>query len=523
MNETTENPFDDETVLESLGLNPSMPGVSNFLTGLQGDSIEGKSVFKNYEIIDELPRGGQAVVYKATHLPTQTTVAIKVLLPTLLASAQARYYFERESRLIARMEHPNIVHIRDSGIVEGQYFFVMEYIHGQNLKEYVQSKDLSLRKRVQLFLKICSAIQYAHQQGIIHRDLKFANILVDNHGEPHILDFGLAKALDLAEEDKKHGMATVTGQWAGSLSNMSPEQAAGKPDLIDMRTDIYSLGMILYHLLLGQYPYEVSGSVVEVLKNIQIQDPVRPRSIDRRLASDLEVILMKSIAKSRDQRYQSVSEFSNDLENWLQARPISVKAPSTLYLLQKIIQRHKYVTAVLGLLLIIILSFSYISFDLYQSAKISQQQTEYVAAQQAQAAVRNLVLSRQMLFIYCLNAWQKDRPARVAQIMQGLTPGSKEWAAMVFLMNPAPLHEKLEGFSKQVPSGQEWFKHMVMGEYYFKKGEDGKALEAYQKSYKFSGDLTKEQVQDNAMQLSHLKDRLAEYESETLENRNSVK
>jgi serine/threonine protein kinase len=249
MDESTENQLEDLTLSFSENPERSMPEASNFLTGLQEDAAAGKSVFENYKIIDELPRGGQAAVYKATHVPTQTTVAIKVLLPTLLASARARYYFERESRLIARLEHPNIVRIRDSGIIQGQYFFVMEYIQGKGLKQFAQG--LPRRQQVQLFVKICSAVQYAHQQGIIHRDLKFANIIVDTHGEPHILDFGLAKALDLAEEDEKHGMATVTGQWAGSLSNMSPEQAAGKPDLIDMRTDIYALGMILYYLLLG--------------------------------------------------------------------------------------------------------------------------------------------------------------------------------------------------------------------------------------------------------------------------------
>ena len=512
MDEKTENQLDDLTLSLSAGPEHPMPGVSNFLTGLKEDAAAGKSVFENYRIIDELPRGGQAAVYKATHLPTQTTVAIKVLLPTLLASARARYYFERESHLIARLEHPNIVRIRDSGIIQGQYFFVMEYIQGKGLKQFAQG--LPRRQQVQLFVKICSAVQYAHQQGIIHRDLKFANIIVDTHGEPHILDFGLAKALDLAEEDEKHGMATVTGQWAGSLSNMSPEQAAGKPDLIDMRTDIYALGMILYYLLLGQYPYEVSGSIVEVLKNIQIQDPARPRSIDRRLDSDLEAILLKSITKSREQRYQSVSELSNDLENWLQARPVSVKSPNTLYLLQKIMKRHKYASAVLGLLVVIILSFSYVSFDLYRSAKKSQQETEYVAQQQAEAAARNLGLSRQMLFIYFLNAWHNDQQPRIAQSLGGLTAGSKERAAAAFLMNPAALNERTKEFDEAIDPEQQWFVHFINGEYFMNNGQQDDALSAYQTSYELAGTLSNEQVRDNAMLLSHMKDRLAAFEAD---------
>jgi serine/threonine-protein kinase RIO1 len=221
-----------------------------------------ESMIEGYEVVEEMPRGGQAAVYKAIHAATKTNVAIKVLLPTLLASARARYYFEREAELIASLDHPNIVSIRDSGIIHHQYYFVMQFIEGQPLERYVRAEKLSFRETVILFNKICTAISYAHQQGIIHRDLKFANILVDKRGEPHILDFGLAKAVGLSEQEPEKAVATMTGQLAGTLSTMSPEQAAGRPDMIDVRTDVYSLGIILYHMLTGQYPYEVTGSTL---------------------------------------------------------------------------------------------------------------------------------------------------------------------------------------------------------------------------------------------------------------------
>ena len=295
-----------------------------------------ESMIAGYEVLEEMPRGGQAAVYKAIHTATKTNVAIKVLLPTLLASARARHYFEREAELIASLDHPNIVSIRDSGIINHQYYFVMQYIDGQPLERYVRLHKLSFRETIVLFNKICAAITYAHQQGIMHRDLKFANILVDKRGEPHVLDFGLAKAVGLSEKSPDKAVATMTGQLAGTLSTMSPEQAAGRPDQIDVRTDVYSLGVMLYRMLTGQYPYEVGGSTLEALQNIQKADPVRPRQLDRKFDSDVEAILLTALAKDPAERYQSTAELQSDTQNWLEGRPIRVKSISTLYLLRKI-------------------------------------------------------------------------------------------------------------------------------------------------------------------------------------------
>ena len=344
-----------------------MSGITNSAIGQAIPGTGQIPGFDNYEIIQELPQGGQAIVYKAIHKPTKTHVAIKILLPTLMASTRARFYFEREAELIARLDHPNIVKIRDSGIIHGQYFFVMEFIKGQPLYRYVEAQNLSFRQRIILFNKICDAVTYAHQQGIIHRDLKSGNVLIDERGEPHILDFGLAKAVGLSDTDRKDrdAVPTITGQWAGSLSNMSPEQAAAKPELIDVRTDVYALGMILYHILTGQDAYDVSGTVLDALKNIQTAEPQRPTKIIRKFDSDVEAILLAALAKDKQQRYQSVANLQNDIENWLAGRPISVRSISTLYLMRKVIARHRYVAAVVALLLVIILSFSFISFYLY--------------------------------------------------------------------------------------------------------------------------------------------------------------
>jgi tRNA A-37 threonylcarbamoyl transferase component Bud32 len=428
-----------------------------------------ESMIEGYEILEEMPRGGQAVVYKAIHTATKTNVAIKVLLPTLLASARARYYFEREAELIASLDHPNIVGIRDSGIIHHQYYFVMQYIEGQPLERYVRLEKLSFREKVVLFNKICTAITYAHQQGVIHRDLKFANILVDKRGEPHVLDFGLAKAVGLSEKTSDNAVTMVTGQWAGSLSTMSPEQAAGRPDLI-------------YRMLTGESPYEVRGSTLEVLKNIQQAEPVRPRQIIRKFDSDVEAILLTALEKEPAQRYQSTAELQSDIEHWLDGRPINVKSISTMYLLRKIITRHRYTSAVAALLLLIVLSFAYISFYLYIGTKKAQQETEAYARDLAVQTANTKELSRLFVFNFFLEAWRQNLNAQAEFVLRFMSKGSKEQKAAEFLFNSHPVAQKEADFRQNFSDENIWFAEFIIGENYLKNGSRNEAIEAYRRS-----------------------------------------
>ncbi len=336
-----------------------------------------------YDHLHQLHRGGQGIVYRAVQRSTRRTVAIKVLLEGAFASPANRRRFEREIELVAELRHPNIVRVYDSGVTpDGHLYFVMEYIEGTSLDKAtldspprprsdspsrVQDQESRVDTVLQLFATICDAISYAHQHGTIHRDLKPSNIRVDAAGQPHVLDFGLAKTLagtgipsgSGTEKSSESGQAvsnpqsairnlTVTGQFMGSLPWASPEQAEGRPDRIDVRTDVYALGVMLYQALTGQFPYPVVGSLRSTLNNILTVQPARPSSLATHLDDELDTIVLKCLAKEPERRYQSAVELGRDLRCYLAGEPIEAKRDSAWYTLTGVPPSHRIYLHVLA-------------------------------------------------------------------------------------------------------------------------------------------------------------------------------
>ncbi|MCZ6836481.1 MAG: serine/threonine-protein kinase [Planctomycetota bacterium] len=314
-----------------------------------------------FRIIRVLGTGAMGIVYEAEQETPRRRVALKAFRPHLTTEPLLKR-FELECEILGHLRHPGIAQIYEAGSLDTEFgvqpYFAMELIEGESIVRFAQECDMSVKERLRLMIMTCRAVHYAHQRGVIHRDLKPDNILVvdDTEGpRPKILDFGVARATDA--DIRTTTLHTEAGLLLGTVAYMSPEQALGNPNDIDVRSDVYALGIILFELLSNDLPHKLEGlMMLEALRVIREDEPTRLASVVRNYHGDLDTIIAKTIEKDKDRRYQSVAELADDLQRHLDDKPIQARPPSTSYQMKKFALRNKalvggIVTAILLLVL----------------------------------------------------------------------------------------------------------------------------------------------------------------------------
>lgn len=363
-----------------------------------------------YRIVGLLGEGGMGVVYEAEQPSPRRNVALKVVRGTELVDDLRLKMFEREAATLARLDHPNIGRIFESGrTAEGRHFFAMELVRGPSLGAWLAKRSATpdraeIELRLRLFEQICDAVHYAHQRGVIHRDLKPSNVIVPDAPDSDagtetraaslvkILDFGLAR---MTEEDVAATQITEIGVIKGTIPYMAPEQARGEVAAIDVRTDVYALGVILYELLTRQRPYSTdTGSLLSAVRVICETTP-RPLAEvwtgTSRLDPDLSTIVAKALAKEPDQRYASAAAFGEDVERFLTSQPIQARPPSTMYQFKKLVARRKplFATAAAALVLVIAAAIGMAALYVRSEANLVRAvEAEKTARREAETAER---------------------------------------------------------------------------------------------------------------------------------------
>ena len=283
------------------------------------DSFQLPVRFGDYELLHELGRGGMGVVYRARQLSLGRDVAVKMILRGQFATQIDRERFETEAQAAAKLDHPGIVPVYEVGEIDGRPYFSMKHVAGTTLAQRLTSGPLPPREAARILASVARAIHFAHMRGVLHRDLKPSNILLDEHGEPHVTDFGLAKQISDADT------ITKTGVMLGTPAYVSPEQAAGIRGQVGPRSDVYSLGVILYHMLTGRPPFQAASPAEMVLLVLE-QDPVPPRMLNPKADRDLEMICLRCLQKPIDLRYPSAAALADDLEAYLNDESISARS-----------------------------------------------------------------------------------------------------------------------------------------------------------------------------------------------------
>ncbi len=400
--------LDDRQLLEEAASDfgdvpPSRVAISAYANTM--DSNSGSSDFSigeairyigEYEVLEEIARGGMGVVFKARQQKLNRIVALKMILAGRLADSSDVERFYREARAAGKLQHSNIVPVHEIGEHDGRHYFTMDFVDGPSLAETLREETLAPDAAARLVRDTAVAVQYAHEQGTVHRDLKPANVLLNENGQPMVTDFGLAKMLS-GVDDETRAELTAAGQILGTPSYMSPEQAAGKMDLVGQASDIYSLGAILYACLTGRAPF-VADSPVDTLLQVMNKEPVSPRELNPSVPKDLETICLKCLTKEPHKRYSTAQELADDLERFIDGRPVSARPIGTISRTIRWCRRNPMVASLLTLVFVSMFAGTTISAlyaNLANRHAESEGEQRHLAEQQRDAAdqARKLALA----------------------------------------------------------------------------------------------------------------------------------
>ena len=374
--------------------------------------------FGDYDLLDEVARGGMGIVYRARQRSLDRVVALKLILSGQFASEQSKERFRTEARAAAKLQHPNIVPVHEVGEQDGFQFYSMDYIPGQSLAEAARDTPMPPAKAAECVKQIAEAIEYAHRHGVLHRDLKPSNVLLDLSGRPHVTDFGLAKT------SNGDASLTVSGQMLGSPHYVPPEQVSGDTKAGGTWSDVYSLGAILYHLITGRPPF-LGQTIQDTLTQVLSKEPVAPRLLVPRIPRDLETICLKCLQKEPHRRYQAAQELADELDRFLAAKPILARPAGRAGKLWRWCRREPAVASLTGIAALLLVTGSLLVLAQWRHTEHQRSRAET-----SLEANRRLLYLSDMRLGFTSLAGNELAPIRAALLNQ----------------IPAPLQADLRGF-----------------------------------------------------------------------------
>ncbi len=443
-----------ESFLDSNPVDRLLEKISDLSTVSVEQSLVGVRI-GNYKVVRLIASGGMGTVYEAIQEHPRRKIALKVLRSTLI-SPEALNRFEQEWQILALLRHPGIAQIYDAGLhtddrgAENLPYFAMELVQGESLQEYLRNHKPGIRERLEIFSKVCDAVQHAHQKGVIHRDIKPGNIFLDTEGEPKVLDFGIARSplSDLTSTTLKADAEFLLG----TLPYMSPEQTEGDSTSLDTRSDVYSLGVVLYELLTGRLPYDLSEKTgTEVIRVIRSMEATPPGTVNRSLRGDLETIILKTLQKQKSRRYSSAGDLAADIRRHLKGEPILARAPSVAYQALKVLKKHK-VPAILACLMVILVSV----FALVVSVQLTR-------VADLEEAIHEARQNEEQALLAAENAREELRQAETLEQEAGIQTARLDYAARIAAANNALHHNHVNeagaSLQKAHPDerGWEWY------------------------------------------------------------------